>query len=1528
MGLYRTTPRSPLFHRYGIEYLLLIMIVSSYLSLIAGVSSSIEFSVTPSIVHGPPGEEFYFTITYSAPEYTDVYVEYVNTVITPGGGTGILYNVYDIGSMLSLYGEGSIDFSVKTYPQYSGEYTISFKLSDGTVLGTIKIVTDQQPRATVEINETDLSLGELIWFPDPRDWSRNFTMLESHRINLRVYDVNPAIEGAVIKFNASDPSIWVVPDEITINWVEDFDENITIRLLSYTEPGSYKVDVSLTKLLYYVEYDDTVSNYVVVSNNTLHLYNNTINIDVYEAEPPDYILDQYVSIVSADWNWYSPDNVYLYMDLDESIQVDITEVDFEKLLGYGYNLLFHAEIVSGGTLVDENGNNYFGTYIGVPTDPFHVFEAEHSYYMWESVSQSYSRLDRFPYIFLRRTTGTIKTINRTTKLPLTVYSLYTLSRMTGFKLVLRLLDHNPETRYQPDVVYEYYEVYPWHYDPPFYAVMDAVLNILSTNITTLLNDLGNNKHYLEVLFDLSFNFSATRIIGDDNFVHIFHDIEGMDDTSPDTAILKIDLYLVGSTIENLTWYIPLNKLPDYVFGETHMNTQKTSTVEFGCTGDPYTNEYVPAEYDVYSSIGNFSGRIGFSKAFPDSFLETVNYVVVNVSIVDRFFDKVIRSEAITYNVGPLLKPSQNKPPVVNISVNYIVTGTGREVSIEPDAWDPNNDAINYKWLVYTENNSLLYESISRIFDYTFDNPGLYRVTLIVTDSKGASTNKTIEVIVLGAINILLEGEPDIGNIPEANPLDSSYSLIVKVKQLSTGLEWSPTVRNPMGLYDLLQNPNTDDIEPGEYIVTVEIKGGGSEYSGSGDLTSPLLYRVTVVKTENSIEIKLTETWNTWVYTDEYGWSVIPRNTIEKDITFGVESRIRSYETWEKLYREVLREFLSSILPPQDVEEIVNTEIKYEPGAHPHYDIDSDTIVLPSVDDIYFMSLYIPRSGTVKLPKWVKGKMMDVRPDEALETFFHEFGHKLKITFIQPSGFYDKALEYIATGGSHVIYEPFPALLGLRSLSSIGAFDEGHSEFFATLLVEYMRSIPYYNTTTPVFYRSRFYDSFDEQYVFNAPFTGTKYEGYLVEGRIAGALLHLLYPVPEPGVGYNYASNGTAAIRAYSIFMSGVQYCKTLMKRPPMTGREAIYCILARYPELYDKALELAKPSMYNLVLSLNSYTGSRGNVWGRILLVYQYTGVSQVEYMDGAVQRSLSLSPNYMIAFKPTPQSKITLGISSVFIELRDENGVRVFKAYVEDGEVVFHKNGIEFIDVTLAHIISSPSGSFYITVYGLVAIPHSEIVLRKVGNNTVFYVIEGSLELKSNSSGDKIVSTGEKATIDPNGNIVEITTFSTSELTYEWNITAEDSLNTLNNWINSSTSSEYTTKPTISSIIKAVTRLPQGRVNEGSTITIEITLNETLTRMGAFTPIKILATSDSGDVLINKTIENLLDGNKIKIEFTVPYLKYNYIKIAILEGNKTIYTDTIYINSPIKIMIIPIAAIAITIIAIAIYKTRRKHKK
>ena len=100
------------------------------------------------------------------------------------------------------------------------------------------------------------------------------------------------------------------------------------------------------------------------------------------------------------------------------------------------------------------------------------------------------------------------------------------------------------------------------------------------------------------------------------------------------------------------------------------------------------------------------------------------------------------SETIKFVVVEEAIP-ENIPPVANFIYSPLKPDTCDVVTFTSTSFDPDGFIVNEKWFI---GNTLVHEGTNETsFQYTFTSPGTYRVSIIVTDNDGATSEKTRNV---------------------------------------------------------------------------------------------------------------------------------------------------------------------------------------------------------------------------------------------------------------------------------------------------------------------------------------------------------------------------------------------------------------------------------------------------------------------------------------------------------------------------------------------------------------------------------------------------------------------------------------------------------------------------------------------------------------------------------------------------------------------------------------------------------------
>lgn len=164
--------------------------------------------------------------------------------------------------------------------------------------------------------------------------------------------------------------------------------------------------------------------------------------------------------------------------------------------------------------------------------------------------------------------------------------------------------------------------------------------------------------------------------------------------------------------------------------------------------------------------------------------------------------------------------TDNQPPTVAISASTLRGEAPLPVEFTSTVSDPDGDTpVSYEW-DFGDNTTSTQANPS----HTFTTPGKYVVSLTATDSRGARSNRTLEVTVLQALDICFSGRSDdfVGDALDTDRWNRS----VRVDQSLTVADGSLNI--PITATDLYQTTNTtpnivlQDLPAGAFEATTRL----------------------------------------------------------------------------------------------------------------------------------------------------------------------------------------------------------------------------------------------------------------------------------------------------------------------------------------------------------------------------------------------------------------------------------------------------------------------------------------------------------------------------------------------------------------------------------------------------------------------------------------------------------------------------------------------------------------------------------
>jgi len=794
----------------------------------------------------------------------------------------------------------------------------------------------------------------------------------------------------------------------------------------------------------------------------------------------------------------------------------------------------------------------------------------------------------------------------------------------------------------------------------------------------------------------------------------------------------------------------------------------------------------------------FEGNYSLTFKWADltrSVLESTNTLRVELTLFDWLFNKRVHEATLELDIGDAIKRAlkaiKNEPPKARFEYTPKRPKPGDTVTVRSLSEDPDGKIKELKWFINGVEKPE-YKN-SQTISFKVEAGKVYRIRLVVVDDAGATAQYEATITVLG--QVLVEVEVDVGDDykPVVKPLRvglsgiTVYSMIIEHCFSSLRRHYR-NFDNPFPISNLILKRSDGSILTGKYNLTI-VAACPPHFTRFND---PRAFRDILIQYEVTVKgdsptIRVLNTFNCWIKTESIDWSVISVKAGDEpiDVTNGFVIRARTYSAWERLYKLTLVKFLTEVGVIDEKQSLIRLmdkpKIEYGRRDTPGFDWKTCTIYLPRAEEIY--ALY-KDDGKWQLPST---KRRPPSSGDHMDTFFHEFGHLIKWEQLTLGRIRDYLLQ-IFLAEEHDIHEPFPGIdiwivkwrirIPSQVASSIGAFEEAHSEFLATLVIEYLRCQPYWNRTTPIPSPEHTYFYFDIPFFGPTSPSGKSCHGNIVESRIAGLLLALLYGNPD--LTPNFNSDAERAVSAYREFWKSCLfgYFGLGMRRWPMMGDEVLYLLFARKPQLWDKAFThlielnpnlhrmfliyyrsgLLERDVYNFKTTLNRRVKAERGVIGKSILVYNVDspGLS-IEHSGG---RYL-IPKDYMGLFSAEKGSSITLTSdysSTARVVVMDDKGKTVAVLDVKAlpqyffgkglryyaAQLVFHEDRIEVVKGSvLANVVGKPKLTFSAGSY--IVIPRSSFVLEVSGRDVNLTVLEGSAVLKYEGKVLAEVKKGER---------------------------------------------------------------------------------------------------------------------------------------------------------------------------------------
>ena len=386
--------------------------------------------------------------------------------------------------------------------------------------------------------------------------------------------------------------------------------------------------------------------------------------------------------------------------------------------------------------------------------------------------------------------------------------------------------------------------------------------------------------------------------------------------------------------------------------------------------------------------------------------------------------------------------------------------------------------------------------------------------------------------------------------------------------------------------------------------------------------------------------------------------------------------------------------------------------------------------------------------------------------DEFDSLFHEFAHALKELAYH---FVDKDVDdYL--GGSH------PNTCAITNIYF--AFEEGHSEFFASLMVDYVKEK----------------GLIEEQYLsktdyYDAPCHFGK-EGDKIEGAVAGFLLNGLY---LNYVKYKYKDNPQA--KTYEIFAKACELCNKYLKHYPYSIHDVIPFIVAIEPECNDELtdVDLIWNGGYRCKTWIhgNLYVGETEGLYGYPLLIavepswftsvevnVNNTPYTVEEPYYGTTDVSDGMACCIFIEKNTRIEADFSQG-DGVYMILFDLNGnpmeeILAMYKWIGKAIIEIEKDGIKVVQGSV--IVKSNAGTTYKAGSKIKITPHSEFVLSVENETAKLYVMNGSVGVDNGISYEE-VEKNEKAVVTEES--IDVSSYKDKELDDIWD-NFEEAMETL----------------------------------------------------------------------------------------------------------------------------------------------------
>ncbi len=518
---------------------------------------------------------------------------------------------------------------------------------------------------------------------------------------------------------------------------------------------------------------------------------------------------------------------------------------------------------------------------------------------------------------------------------------------------------------------------------------------------------------------------------------------------------------------------------------------------------------------------------------------------------------------------------------------------------------------------------------------------------------------------------------------------------------------------------------------GRFRITLDILIDDSSYinrfNDSSFLPNKAIIECNVETNGNKISsVKITKARNCWIKIGNE-WEILwsKGGYKEKEATNGFDIMVRSNLAWEKRIKYSIYEFLKESNFYSSVEDaykfdlatIDSIPIYYERGSTPGYNPSLNVINLSNA----------------------AGNIYTYDSDE-FDAIFHEFAHALK------------------ENAYHFADEDVDAYLGGEHGNTCSetniyfAFEEAHSEFFASLMLDYVKEKGFIEDEYLA----------ETNYYSDACHFGK--EGDMVEGAIAGLLLNGLY---RDYTKYEYDSPQT---KAYEIFAKACELCNKYLKHYPYSIHDLLPFIFAVEPRCGDELgyADLLWNGGYGCKTWKhgNLYAGEPNGLYGYPLLIaVEPSWLTKVTaYVNGTsyfaqelAEGAWDVADGGACVIFIDKDTRIEADFSEgdgVYIVLFDLDGNEMEEilameyGLLGNAIIEFDKDGIKVVQGKV--VVKSNAGVTYKAGDKIKITPHSEFVLKVENETALLYVINGSvgvdngIEYKEVEKGMKAVTNEE----------------------------------------------------------------------------------------------------------------------------------------------------------------------------------------